>query len=138
MRTIGFGHVLHRKIPVLVSSVRFIAQRIADTRLELNQPQYKDVNLEFRRKQVELKTLEMGNKDLERYCKGLEKALLAYHSTKMESINQVFSLFLLASHCRPNLKRLTSVLKNFGNCACAIRLWGRMDAVAEGALAEDI
>lgn len=48
-----------------------------------------DIVLEYRRKEVELRTLEMGNKDFQQYCKGLEKALLSYHSKKMESINQV-------------------------------------------------
>ena len=39
-------------------------------------------------KEVELRTLEMGVKDLQQYNKALEKALLKYHSHKMQSINQ--------------------------------------------------
>ena len=64
-------------------------QRIRESEAELGQPQYADIVLEYRRKEVELRTLEMGNKDFQQYCKGLEKALLSYHSKKMESINQV-------------------------------------------------
>lgn len=63
-------------------------QRIRESEAELAQPQYVDIVLEYRRKEVELRTLEMGNKDFQQYCKGLEKALLSYHSKKMESINQ--------------------------------------------------
>ena len=47
------------------------------------------MDTERRARQVELKTLEMGNRDLERYCRALEKALLKYHAQKMEHINQV-------------------------------------------------
>lgn len=63
-------------------------QRIRESEAELAQPQYADIVLEYRRKEVELRTLEMGNKDFLQYCKGLEKALLSYHGKKMESINQ--------------------------------------------------
>ena len=31
----------------------------------------------------------MASKDLEKYCKALEKALNAYHANKMEEINKV-------------------------------------------------
>lgn len=63
-------------------------QRMADTRQNLAQECYQTVDREFKARKVELETLQMGSRDLERYCKALEKALLQYHSTKMESINQ--------------------------------------------------
>jgi DNA repair protein RAD50 len=76
---------------------------VAETKAQLQQEQYKGIDAKYRRQQVELKTVEMGNRDLDRYCKGLEKALLAFHSTKMESINQVRSnpiiRYLFATYC---------------------------------------
>jgi DNA repair protein RAD50 len=78
-------------------------QRIEETRAQLRQDQYKDIDLELRRRQVELKTLELGNGDLERYYKALERALLRYHASKMENINQVQTLSTLRS---PGLRKL--------------------------------
>lgn len=75
--------------PVASLTMAAALQRVSETKASLQQEQFKGIDAKYRKQQVELKTVEMGNKDLERYCKGLEKALLAFHSTKMESINQV-------------------------------------------------
>lgn len=38
---------------------------------------------------VQLKTTEMANNDLDKYHKALEKALLAFHTSKMADINKI-------------------------------------------------
>jgi hypothetical protein len=55
--------------------------------------------------QVELRTLEMGASDLDRYCKGLEKALLKYHAAKMENINQARTRFAQPAMPAPYVSR---------------------------------
>jgi len=81
---------VHRR-PSLHAPLRSFAtpQRITETRGELAADSYRDVDARFRVANLAVRTLELGNKDLERYCKGLEKALLAFHATKMQAINQV-------------------------------------------------
>jgi hypothetical protein len=63
-------------------------QRIAEASQELALEQHADAEQNYITKEVELRTLEMGTKDLQQYCKALEKALLKYHNHKMQSINQ--------------------------------------------------
>ncbi|KAJ3021198.1 DNA repair protein rad50 [Thoreauomyces humboldtii] len=50
---------------------------------------YKDVEIDYRRQLIELKTEEMANHDLEKYAKALENAIMKYHSMKMEEINKI-------------------------------------------------
>lgn len=58
--------------------------------------QYKDIDIDFKKQQVELKSLEIGVKDLECYRKALERALLQYHASKMENVNQVWPTLYLS------------------------------------------
>jgi hypothetical protein len=76
-------------------------QRISEAEQELHLNHHAHAEDNYRIKEVQLRTLEMGVKDLQQYCKGLEKALLKYHSHKMQSINQVHSFcknMLLRTH----------------------------------------
>lgn len=50
---------------------------------------YKDIEEEYRKQLIELKTEEMANHDLEKYAKALDNAIMKYHSMKMEEINKI-------------------------------------------------
>ncbi|KAL6582060.1 hypothetical protein OROMI_006074 [Orobanche minor] len=62
-----------------------IDRNIAD----LKQPQYKDIDRHYFDQLIQLKTTEMANKDLDRYYKALDKALMRFHTIKMEEINKI-------------------------------------------------
>lgn len=60
-----------------------------DAGRELCAPQFKDIEPRHRRAQVEVRATEMANSDLDKYHKAVERALLAFHGTKMADINKV-------------------------------------------------
>uniref|UniRef100_K3YPB6 DNA repair protein RAD50 n=1 Tax=Setaria italica TaxID=4555 RepID=K3YPB6_SETIT len=56
---------------------------------ELKQTQYKDIEMRYTNQLLQLKTTEMANKDLDRYYAALDKALMRFHTMKMEEINKI-------------------------------------------------
>ncbi|KAG0587113.1 hypothetical protein KC19_2G141300 [Ceratodon purpureus] len=62
---------------------------VGKNKAELNQPQYKDIEKRYSTQLIQLKTTEMANKDLDKYYHALDKALLRFHSMKMEEINKI-------------------------------------------------
>jgi DNA repair protein RAD50 len=56
---------------------------------ELNDPSLKDVDKTLSRQVLELKTFEMTSSDLDRYHSALDRALMAFHASKMSDINKV-------------------------------------------------
>eukprot|EP00897_Mesotaenium_endlicherianum_P009253 jgi/Mesen1/8356/ME000463S07798 len=86
---------------------------MARSRAELRAPQYKDINNRHRSQLIQLKpftficqrrsqlagmvvvvvvvvtTTEMANKDLDKYYNALDRALMRFHSMKMEEINKI-------------------------------------------------
>ncbi|KAG1658955.1 hypothetical protein FOA52_010052 [Chlamydomonas sp. UWO 241] len=64
-------------------------QAAARAAKELLSPQYKLIEAKFNELRLKLKATEMANEDLEKYYKALEKALLAYHTSKMADINKI-------------------------------------------------
>ncbi|KAJ1696950.1 hypothetical protein LUZ63_005462 [Rhynchospora breviuscula] len=62
---------------------------ISRHKVELKQPQYKDIEKRYSNQLIQLKTSEMANKDLDRYYNAVDKALKRFHSMKMEEINQI-------------------------------------------------
>jgi len=62
--------------------------RVSDTKKQLNDPKYRKVDDNHRKKLIECKTVSMTVADLERYYKALDLALMKFHSTKMEDINK--------------------------------------------------
>ncbi|CAG8461366.1 8092_t:CDS:1 [Acaulospora morrowiae] len=53
--------------------------------------EYKNAKEKYREKFIEVKTSEMGIKDLERYWKALDNAIMHYHSLKMAEINSIIA-----------------------------------------------
>ncbi|XP_011084217.1 DNA repair protein RAD50 [Sesamum indicum] len=58
-------------------------------RVDLKQAQYKDIDKRYFDQLIQLKTTEMANKDLDKYYKALDKALMRFHTLKMEEINKI-------------------------------------------------
>ncbi|KAF3456639.1 hypothetical protein FNV43_RR01293 [Rhamnella rubrinervis] len=62
---------------------------ISKNKLDLKQAQYKDIDKRYYDQLIQLKTTEMANKDLDRYYNALDKALMRFHTMKMEEINKI-------------------------------------------------
>ncbi|KAK8943466.1 DNA repair protein RAD50 [Platanthera guangdongensis] len=62
---------------------------VSKNKLDLKQAQYNDIDKRYFNQLIQLKTTEMANKDLDRYYMALDKALMRFHSMKMEEINKI-------------------------------------------------
>ncbi|THU46585.1 hypothetical protein C4D60_Mb09t06480 [Musa balbisiana] len=62
---------------------------ISKYKLDLKQAQYNDIDRRYFNHLIQLKTTEMANKDLDRYYSALDKALMRFHTMKMEEINMI-------------------------------------------------
>ncbi|OVA03774.1 DNA repair protein Rad50 [Macleaya cordata] len=62
---------------------------ISKHKLDLKQAQYNDIDNRYFNQLIQLKTTEMANKDLDRYYNALDKALMRFHTMKMEEINKI-------------------------------------------------
>ncbi|KAG1331800.1 hypothetical protein COCNU_02G017680 [Cocos nucifera] len=62
---------------------------ISKNKVELKQAQYNEIDKRYFNQLVQLKTTEMANKDLDRYYNALDKALMRFHTMKMEEINKI-------------------------------------------------
>ncbi|XP_057959877.1 DNA repair protein RAD50 [Malania oleifera] len=62
---------------------------ISKHKVDLKQTQYKDIDKRYFDQLIQLKTTEMANKDLDRYYNALDKALMRFHTMKMEEINKI-------------------------------------------------
>ena len=56
---------------------------------QLKGAEYANIEQRLTKQLVEKKTVEMVSEDLDRYHKALDKALMSFHSSKMEEINKV-------------------------------------------------
>ncbi|KAJ3357510.1 DNA repair protein rad50, partial [Allomyces javanicus] len=67
------------------------------TQLEVNQRniqselegEYKNANAEFQEMKYKVATTELAVSDLEKYAQALDKAIMQYHTVKMEEINKI-------------------------------------------------
>ncbi|KAG8658398.1 DNA repair protein RAD50 [Manihot esculenta] len=62
---------------------------ISKNKVDLKQAQYKDIDQRYLDQLIQLKTTEMANKDLDRYYNAVDKALMRFHTMKMEEINKI-------------------------------------------------
>ncbi|DBB04466.1 hypothetical protein WJX77_008210 [Trebouxia sp. C0004] len=74
---------------MMLGSLATIREGVHRAQRDLASPNYRDIDLRYRKQLIELKTTEMANSDLDKYHKALEKALLAFHTTKMSDINKI-------------------------------------------------
>jgi DNA repair protein RAD50 len=64
-------------------------EQVDKARRELKDAAFKDIDERFRHANIELRTTEMANEDLNKYHGALDKALMAFHAAKMAEINKV-------------------------------------------------
>ncbi|NXG22524.1 RAD50 protein, partial [Grallaria varia] len=64
-------------------------EEIVRFRKELREPQFKDAEDKHRDMMIVMRTTELVNKDLDLYYKALDKAIMTFHSMKMEEINKI-------------------------------------------------
>ncbi|TXG72647.1 hypothetical protein EZV62_001226 [Acer yangbiense] len=72
-----------------VGTMSVYQSNISKNKIDLKQAQYKDIDKRCFDQLIQLKTTEMANKDLDRYYNALDKALMRFHSMKMEEINKI-------------------------------------------------
>ncbi|NXK32454.1 RAD50 protein, partial [Piprites chloris] len=64
-------------------------EEIVRFRKELREPQFKGAEDKYRDMMIVMRTTELVNKDLDLYYKALDKAIMTFHSMKMEEINKI-------------------------------------------------
>ncbi|XP_062165203.1 DNA repair protein RAD50 [Alnus glutinosa] len=70
-------------------TVAVYQSNVSKNKIDLKQAQYKDIDNRYFNQLIQLKTSEMANKDLDRYYSALDKALMRFHTMKMEEINKI-------------------------------------------------
>ncbi|PWA83573.1 DNA repair protein Rad50 [Artemisia annua] len=70
-------------------TVAVYQKAISKNKVDLKNPEYKDIDKRYFDQLLKLKTTEMANKDLNKYYTALDKALMRFHSMKMEEINKI-------------------------------------------------
>uniref|UniRef100_A0A8C3RH24 Zinc-hook domain-containing protein n=1 Tax=Cyanoderma ruficeps TaxID=181631 RepID=A0A8C3RH24_9PASS len=80
---------LKRNHHVALGRQRGFEEEIVRFRKELREPQFKDAEEKYREMMIVMRTTELVNKDLDLYYKALDKAIMTFHSMKMEEINKI-------------------------------------------------
>jgi len=76
------------QVATMEGSLQTVSGRAKETMQTLNEPKYKHIDRDHRKKLIEYKTVQMTVVDLERYYSALDRALMKFHSQKMQDINK--------------------------------------------------
>ncbi|XP_051487262.1 DNA repair protein RAD50 isoform X2 [Apus apus] len=80
---------LKRNHHVALGRQRGFEEEILRFKKELRESQFKDAEEKYREMMIVMRTTELANKDLDLYYKALDKAIMTFHSMKMEEINKI-------------------------------------------------
>ncbi|KFU92301.1 DNA repair protein RAD50 [Chaetura pelagica] len=80
---------LKRNHHVALGRQRGFEEEILRFKKELRDSQFKDAEEKYREMMIVMRTTELANKDLDLYYKALDKAIMTFHSMKMEEINKI-------------------------------------------------
>ncbi|XP_010185564.1 PREDICTED: DNA repair protein RAD50, partial [Mesitornis unicolor] len=80
---------LKRNHHVALGRQRGFEEEIVRFKKELRESQFKDAEEKYRDMMIIMRTTELVNKDLDLYYKALDKAIMTFHSMKMEEINKI-------------------------------------------------
>ncbi|XP_035194586.1 DNA repair protein RAD50 [Oxyura jamaicensis] len=80
---------LKRNHHVALGRQRGFEEEIIRFKKELRESQFKDAEEKYREMMIVMRTTELVNKDLDTYYKALDKAIMTFHSMKMEEINKI-------------------------------------------------
>ncbi|KAL5013552.1 hypothetical protein ScPMuIL_007822 [Solemya velum] len=64
-------------------------EQITSIKKELSSDMYKGAGDKYRAQVITFRTTELANSDLEKYYRALDKAIMNYHTRKMEEINKI-------------------------------------------------
>lgn len=70
---------------------------------QLRRPEYNNIEKRYGKLKLQVATMEMVNRDLEKYQSALEKALISFHSTKMEEINKTIKELWQEIYCNEDI-----------------------------------
>uniref|UniRef100_A0A8C9FU38 Zinc-hook domain-containing protein n=1 Tax=Pavo cristatus TaxID=9049 RepID=A0A8C9FU38_PAVCR len=80
---------LKRNHHVALGRQRGFEEEIVRFKKELRESQFKDAEEKHREMMIVMRTTELVNKDLDIYYKALDKAIMTFHSMKMQEINKI-------------------------------------------------
>uniref|UniRef100_A0A7M4ERX8 RAD50 double strand break repair protein n=1 Tax=Crocodylus porosus TaxID=8502 RepID=A0A7M4ERX8_CROPO len=80
---------LKRNHSLALGRQRGFEEEIIRFKKELRESQFKDAEEKYRDMMIVMRTTELVNKDLDIYYKALDKAIMTFHSMKMEEINKI-------------------------------------------------
>ncbi|NXX42821.1 RAD50 protein, partial [Tricholaema leucomelas] len=80
---------LKRNHHLALGRQRGFEEEIVLFKKELREPQFRDAEETYREMMIVMRTTELANKDLDLYYKALDKAIMTFHSMKMEEINKI-------------------------------------------------
>ncbi|XP_071614676.1 DNA repair protein RAD50 [Heliangelus exortis] len=80
---------LKRNHHVALGRQRGFEEEILRFKKELRDSQFRDAEEKYREMMIVMRTTELANKDLDLYYKALDKAIMTFHSMKMEEINKI-------------------------------------------------
>ncbi|KAM6196270.1 DNA repair protein RAD50 [Sarcoramphus papa] len=80
---------LKRNHHVALGRQRGFEEEIVRFKKELRESQFRDAEEKYREMMIVMRTTELVNKDLDLYYKALDKAIMTFHSMKMEEINKI-------------------------------------------------
>lgn len=80
---------LKRNHHVALGRQRGFEEEIVRFKKELRESQFKDAEEKYREMMIVMRTTELVNRDLDTYYKALDKAIMTFHSMKMEEINKI-------------------------------------------------
>eukprot|EP00123_Amoebidium_parasiticum_P014886 comp22686_c0_seq1/m.35107 comp22686_c0_seq1/g.35107 ORF comp22686_c0_seq1/g.35107 comp22686_c0_seq1/m.35107 type:complete len:1312 (-) comp22686_c0_seq1:379-4314(-) len=73
----------------LKSEVRVLGDNIGNLQQQLNSQMYRNVHQRYTNTNIDYKTAELAQQDLEKYQKALDNAIMQFHQLKMEEINKI-------------------------------------------------
>ena len=78
-------------------------------RTDLKNALFKDIAERYRKANIELRTTEMATDDLTKYHTALDKALMAFHASKMAEINKVIRELWQKTYRNPDIDHIAIV-----------------------------
>lgn len=81
--------ILQAKFSELQGMNKIYKEQIVKIDSNLKSVTYKGVEKDFKEMQIQLKTYEMAGEDLDRYYYALDRAIMQYHTMKIEEINKI-------------------------------------------------
>ena len=84
-------------------------EQVEKCRRELRDGSFKDIEARYRQANIELRTTEMANDDLNKYHAALDKALMSFHASKMAEINKVVKELWQKTYRNPDIDHIAIV-----------------------------